>query len=452
MFTYKFRLIPNDFQTSLLWKHANTLNFFYNFFLSEKISNFQSNKTSISKSQQNKQLTKLRNQNINNLSELQLSKSKILEQIHSQVCQQVTLRLDNSYNNFFNKIKKGTQKPGFPKYRSCHKFFGIKYPQQGYKLTSRHFYTKNYGPIPFKKTRKILGNIKQVSITTHNNQWFICITTDSDFKSVYGFEKSKPLSPPKDDVGIDLGIKNLLRLSDRTSIIIDGKKVTTYNIANYYDKSIAIIKEKQSKCKKGSRRYKYLAKTINNLYDKKTKRIDDFLHKITYQLATKYNYIYIEDLDVKELGETEISNVNRVWHNIKLGKFISLLKQKVNNVIEVNAYNTSRTCNKCGYVHKDLKLSDREFECDGCGEMLDRDDNASDNIELLGRYIRNDGGSIRTTINEVLLNKADNKTYLYDARNGPSSRSKEREDELMTLKREVRKLHKVDSSKGIPYL
>ena len=82
MFTYKFRLIPNDFQTSLLWKHANTLNFFYNLFLSEKISNFQSNKTSISKSQQNKQLTKLRNQNINNLSELQLSKSKILEQIH----------------------------------------------------------------------------------------------------------------------------------------------------------------------------------------------------------------------------------------------------------------------------------------------------------------------------------------------------------------------------------
>ena len=51
MFTYKFRLIPNDFQTSLLWKHANTLNFFYNFFLSEKISNFQSNKTSISKSE-----------------------------------------------------------------------------------------------------------------------------------------------------------------------------------------------------------------------------------------------------------------------------------------------------------------------------------------------------------------------------------------------------------------
>ena len=55
----------------------------------------------------------------------------------------------------------------------------------------------------------------------------------------------------------------------------------------------------------------------------------------------------------------------------------------------------------------DLKLSDREFECDGCGKILDRDDNASDNIELLGRYIRNDGGSIRTTINEALLNKAE---------------------------------------------
>ena len=43
-------------------------------------------------------------------------------------------------------------------------------------------------------------------------------------------------------------------------------------------------------------------------------------------------------------------------------------------------YPSSKTCNCCGYVKKDLKLSDREFICPKCGVIEDRDKNASYNL------------------------------------------------------------------------
>ena len=43
-------------------------------------------------------------------------------------------------------------------------------------------------------------------------------------------------------------------------------------------------------------------------------------------------------------------------------------------------YPSSKTCNHCGYVKKDLKLSDRIWVCPDCGTVIDRDVNAAKNI------------------------------------------------------------------------
>jgi putative transposase len=41
-------------------------------------------------------------------------------------------------------------------------------------------------------------------------------------------------------------------------------------------------------------------------------------------------------------------------------------------------------CNKCGWIKKDLKLSDREWKCESCQADHDRDLNAAMNIKLFG--------------------------------------------------------------------
>ena len=41
---------------------------------------------------------------------------------------------------------------------------------------------------------------------------------------------------------------------------------------------------------------------------------------------------------------------------------------------------SSKTCIACGYIHKELKLSDRTYLCPVCGHVMDRDEQAAKNL------------------------------------------------------------------------
>ncbi len=45
---------------------------------------------------------------------------------------------------------------------------------------------------------------------------------------------------------------------------------------------------------------------------------------------------------------------------------------------------SSKICSKCGYINRDLKLSDRTWTCSSCGTVHKRDWNASSNLEQEG--------------------------------------------------------------------
>src|SRR6266404_1964556 len=116
MLTYKFKLYPSKEQQEKLWLHANKLNFIYNYFLNQRIENYK-NGIKTSQYTQQKELVLLKKDD------------KILKEIHSQSVQHVTLRLQNSYKDFFRIVKSGKEATGFPKFRSCKNFFGICFPQ-----------------------------------------------------------------------------------------------------------------------------------------------------------------------------------------------------------------------------------------------------------------------------------------------------------------------------------
>ena len=67
------------------------------------------------------------------------------------------------------------------------------------------------------------------------------------------------------------------------------------------------------------------------------------------------------------------------------GEFVRQLEYKGEwygkNVLFIGRFEpSSKLCHKCGYINKDLKLSDREWICPVCGEHHDRDVNAAINI------------------------------------------------------------------------
>jgi putative transposase len=51
----------------------------------------------------------------------------------------------------------------------------------------------------------------------------------------------------------------------------------------------------------------------------------------------------------------------------------------------VDPRNTSKTCSNCGHLNRRLKVTEREWQCPGCGCHLDRDLNAAINIERRGK-------------------------------------------------------------------
>ena len=349
MITYKYRLYPNKEQKSNLWKHANKLNWLYNYFLNQKVEAYKKDKTSINRFQQQTELITLK------------ANDETIRKIHSQVLQQVTLRLDKTYQQFFNRGF------GFPNFRSCRNFFGICYPQKGYSIENNKFITKVYGIIKFKKHKEFQGNIKQVTVTSKNDKWFLCIYTD--------YEKVKVIN--NEVIGIDVGITNIVATSD-------GEIIKNCEHAKYFNKIINKIKSRRDKnCKKKGRRYKFLSKVIRRLYDVKNRKVSDFLHKVSKNLSRTYDTIIVEDLNLKEMSESKITGLNRELRNSQVAKLMSYLSYKANRVIKVNPKNTSKICNNCGKIHK-MPLWNRELKCE-CGYKEDRDINAAKNIYCLGR-------------------------------------------------------------------
>lgn len=350
MRTFKYRLYPTKHQQDILWFQASCLNKLYNFFLNLKKNTYQDYKISLSKADLDKILTDLKLYNPS------------LKLIHSQVLQQASRRLDQTFKNFMNS------KFGFPKFRSNKNFFGILYPQAGYTIHDKYIQLSKIGNIKYNKHRDFTGNIKQIYISRDNqNKWFISITTDEN-----NIDISK-----EDIIGLDLGISKFATLSN-------GYNCPKLKDVDYFDNIINKLKSRRDKYhKKKSRKFKELSLRIKSLYGVKNRKINDFLHKVSRYLSRIYDTVVIEDLNIKSMSETKNTGLNREIRNVCWSRFITFLKYKVNRVIEVSPYNTSKKCSNCGKIHN-LKLSDRTMNCD-CGLILDRDHNAAINILCLGQ-------------------------------------------------------------------
>lgn len=112
---------------------------------------------------------------------------------------------------------------------------------------------------------------------------------------------------------------------------------------------------------------------------------NDFLHKLSYQLANSYDYVCVEDIDLQsiskglKLGKSTLDN--------SFGRFRNYLQYKLadrgKKLIKIGRFEPSTiVCSECGAYHKDLvnSLSVREWTCPDCGTHHDRDENAAKNI------------------------------------------------------------------------
>ena len=197
----------------------------------------------------------------------------------------------------------------------------------------------------------------------------------------------------KEGIGIDLGLKDF-------AIVSNGK---TYKNINKSAKLKKLEKQLIREQRSLSRKYENLKKgesTQRANIQKQTLKVQKVHHKldnirtdyinktIAEMVKTKPSYIMIEDLNVS--GMMKNKHLSKAVASQKFYEFRTKLQAKCKeNGIELRVvdrwYPSSKTCHCCGAIRKDLKLSDRIFQCD-CGYIEDRDFNAALNLRDATTY------------------------------------------------------------------
>ena len=242
---------------------------------------------------------------------------------------------------------------------------------------------KEYGYIP-KNT-----NIKSGTITKIANRYFLSLIIE--VKDIVKTENTSTKG-----LGIDLGIKD-------TAICSDGKIFKNINKTIKVKKLKKKLKREQRKMSRSyeySKSKKIKLQELKNFNKKKLKvqkifyRLncirDDYNNKMVNEITrAKLKYITIEDLKVSNMIKNK-----HLSKAIQEQNFYSIRTKLINKCKERNIevrivdtfYPSSKTCSCCGSIKKDLKLNERIYKCCNCGLEMDRDYNASINLEKAKVY------------------------------------------------------------------
>ena len=274
--------------------------------------------------------------------------------------QQGLRNLDEAYKRTF-KVKSSR----FPKFKKKGQHDSF-YLEGAIKTDNNKIKVPKFG---WLKCSEILPDceIKNIVISKTANQWFVA------FKIQFEPQITNKIN---DVVGVDLGIKTLAVLSD--SKVFDAIKPYKKN-----KRKLKILQRKLSKKQKGSQNRKKACLKVAKLHYRIANIRKDALHKLTTYLSKNHTEICIEDLNVNGMSKN-----HKLASAILDGGFSEFRRQleykcqwygSILTIVD-RFYPSSKTCSGCGNVKKELKLSEREYVCENCGLIIDRDLNAAINL------------------------------------------------------------------------
>jgi putative transposase len=185
-------------------------------------------------------------------------------------------------------------------------------------------------------------------------------------------------------VGIDVGIKSFLVDSDGDSV----------DSPAYFRQSESLLRVRQrTLCRrvKGSQGRRDARVLVAKAHEKVKNQRNDFLHKVVNHYVKNYGTICVEDLNIK--GMVRNRHLAKSINDAGWGIFIGLAEYKAaeagRKLIRIPRFEpTSKTCGECGAINKGLTLNDRQWVCQSCGVLHDRDYNAAKNIRRVGQTLQ----------------------------------------------------------------
>ena len=377
--SFKTEINPTIDQIQKINKTIGTCRYVYNFYIAYNKENYASEKKFISGMDFQKW--------INNTYLKENPKYLWIKEVSSKSVKKSIMNAENAYKRFFK------HQTNFPKYkkknRSDVKMYFVKNSDTD-TICERHrikiptlgwVKLKEKGYIPTTKQGYV---IKSGTVSKKAGRYYVSVLIDM----------SKTEKPQLNNfgLGIDLGIKDFV-------VVSNG--ITKKNI-NKEPKLKKLEKKLKREQRSLSRRYEDLKKRKEKMKGEATKQNiqkqvlkvqklhckinnirTDYINKTIDEIVkTKPSYITIEDLNVK--GMMKNKHLSKAVASQKFYEFRTKLGAKCKELgIELRIvdrwYPSSKLCHECGYIKKDLKLSDRKYICE-CGYKADRDFNASLNL------------------------------------------------------------------------
>ena len=371
----KVRLYPNKEQEQTLNKTLGCYRFVYNHMLALKQQEYNENKKSLGL----KELSRYFYGTLRKDEQY----SWIKEQI-TKVMEQAIRQMLTAYEKFFK------QHNGFPKFKSKKDrqtaLFPIGTISRRNTFETRHItLTKQLKKIKFRcsdlyfnRLQKYSKNIRNATLSkTKSGNFFLSILIEMKDGELKRFEHTNK------QVGIDLGVKDFV-------ITSDGEVFENEHFFKKEEKKLKRLQRQLSKKKVGSNNREKQRVRIAKLFERMTNKKDAYIHYVVNKLLQSYDTIFMEDLNVQ--GMLRNHSLAKAISEVGFYQFKEILINKAldndKKVISIDRfYPSSKTCSKCGYMKKDLTLSDREWTCPNCGTKHDRDINAAVNILLEGKRI-----------------------------------------------------------------
>ena len=362
----KIRLYPNATQATQINKLLGCYRVVYNQCLARKINSYKENKITENQT------------TLGHFIHHELLKDdnfSWLREQNTKVLKQSIIDLLDAYNKFFKGLS------NFPKFKSkkdnkqsCRFEIGAISKRNNY--TDYKLSLANIKNIKFKCSKKYAEYLQKNKLNIKNatlkklpcGEYYLSILVDGDL--------THKVKESYHTVGIDLGIKDFV-------ITSDGEVFDNLHFKKNESKKLVRLQKQLSRKKTGSNNRNKARIKLAKAYKKISDKKEYYLHQVSNYLIDENQVICMEDLNVS--GMLRNHKLANSIQEMNFGEFKRMLEYKANwygrKIVFVDRfYPSSKTCNHCGYVNKKLKLSDRQWVCPDCGEIIERDYNAALNI------------------------------------------------------------------------
>ncbi len=359
---YRYELDPNDVQRTHLFKHAGAARFAYNWSLSRRIARFEGaeGKEKFTNAMaEHKVLVKAK-----------ASVFAWMYDVSNRVVQEALRDLDRAFKNFWARRKQGV---GFPKFKKrfvskdAFRLYGTILPK------GRHIQLPRIGTVRLKeRIGAIPGRILSATVSRTADRWYVSLLVER--------EVAAPTPGTGPVVGVDMGITTFATVSP---VVGDATRVEGPQAHRAALSRLATLQRRHARKKKGSNNRRKSAQRIARLHARVANIRRHHLHDFTTMLAKTKSVIVIEDLNVRGMSRNRAlsrSVLDQGWGEVRRQLEYKTKWYGSTLVVADRFFPSSKLCSECGWKNKNLTLSIRQWSCEKCGVVHDRDVNAARNL------------------------------------------------------------------------